>query len=178
MLRYILFICCCSCFLFSCSENPNNKLTTNEVAAPETNQTPAAQQLKPLPYPSLPNNIAQELFEKCDFVDYIFYDPSLPMSISLNEQGSIRSTFSHISQGAAMSTGNCKATGRVMYQHQGEYIIEADFFLTNGCTYFVFMVDQKPTYANAMSEEGMKFFQRNISQAKASVQQKLQGGGQ
>lgn len=165
------------CYLFlltilGCSNNSNNKSTT---PPPPVTETAPPQKGTPLPYPSLPNNIAEELFNRCDFVDYIFYDPSLPMSISLNEQGSIRSTFRHVSRETPTTNGSCKATGRVMYQAEGEYIIEADFYLQDDCTYYIFMVDQKPTYANAMSPDGIKFFSNNISQAKASVKQKMQG---
>lgn len=158
--------------LYSCSDNSNNSTTT--APPPPTVESKAIPELKPLPYPSIPDELAQDLYNRCDFVDYIFYDPTLPMSISLNEVGSIRSTFSHFLRDPAMSNGTCKATGRVMFQHQGEYITEADFYITNSCTYFIFMVDQKPTYANAMSDEGIKFFRTNITQAKASVQQKIQ----
>jgi hypothetical protein len=173
MIRYFLLSIVVFCFI-ACS---NKASQTNTATTPATT-TPAAKPVPvktEVPYPPLPNGIAQDLFNRCDFVDYIFYDPSLPISISLNEQSSIRSTFSHISPEKAMTDGTCKATGRVMFQHKGEYIIEADFYLRDHCTYFIFMVKGKPTYANAMSQSGITFFSNNINSATKSMQEKLQG---
>jgi hypothetical protein len=177
MIRHFLLFAFVLC-LIACGEKTNQANTSTTPAATTTAPTAAA--TKPVTktavsYPPLPNNIAQDLYNRCDFVDYIFYDPSLPMSISLIEQSSIRSTFAHIGPEKAMTDGTCKPTGRVMFQHKGEYIIEADFYLRDECTYYIFMVNGKPTYANAMSQAGITFFSNNINSAKKSVQEKLQG---
>ena len=154
--------------LFASCGNGDQPSTTN--TPPAATQQPATEAVAtPLPYPPLPESIKQDIFNRCDFVDYIFYDPGLPMSISLNEQNSIRATLNHFGTGQAQKKGECKATGRVMYQSQGEYILEADFYLVSGCVYFVFMQNQKPTYALPMSEKGVGFFTNNIQSAKNSV---------
>jgi hypothetical protein len=176
MLRYFI-LSAFALYLISCGEKTSQ--TNSDTKPVVTTQTPATT-TKPVtktevPYPPLPNNIFKDLYERCDFVDYIFYDPALPMSISLNEQSSIRSTFAHIAPDKAMTDGTCKASGRVMFQHKGEYIIEADFYLRDDCTYYIFMVKGKPTYANAMSQAGITFFSNNIKSAQKSVQEKLQG---
>lgn len=169
-------LCVFFCAFSGCSNSTDQNTPPPPVAAP-VEGTPASSANKQLlPYPSLPDEIAQDLYTRCDFIDYIFYDPRLPMSISLDEPNSIKSTFNHLMRDQPSTDGTCKATGRVMYQHQGEYIIEADFYVNDECTYFIFMVDQKPTYANKMSADGVTFFSNNIAQAKKSVLQKLQQG--
>ena len=172
MIRHLLFVAfVVSCFSACKSDSASNQTSTEKQPSNTEQKTTHPQTTSP--YPPLPQSIGKELYDKCDFVDYIFYDPKLPMSISLNEVNSIRATFVHIAPEPAQINPACKATGRVIFQHQGEVIIEADFYFNDQCTYYVFMVDQKPTYANMMSKDGIQFFTNNINQARTNIQQKL-----
>jgi len=120
--------------------------------------------------PSITSAEMENLNVNCDFIDYTFYDPRLPMSISLNELPSIRQTFGHVSQGLpAPTVPTCKPSGRIFYQSKGDYMLEAEFYFTNGCTFFVFFKDGKATYANDMSDAGKQFFSNNIAQALKAV---------
>ncbi len=161
MLRYIFSIAILL-FLVACK---NDKPTP--PPSPAVTPAPAVQQVN---LPSITQAEMENLNTNCDFIDYTFYDPRLPMSISLNELSSIRQTLGHVSQDLPAPTApNCKPSGRIFYQSQGEYILEAEFYFTDGCAYFVFFKDGKATYANDMTTAGRQFFSNNISQALKAV---------
>ncbi len=149
----------------------NGDPSKTDEKQPATQQPPAQQQTttQTVPHPTLPQEIRQDIYDRCDFVDFIFYDPSIPISISLNEPGSIRMTMSHVGTSAASTTGTCKPTGRVVFQSDGEIMQEADFYMGPGCVYYVFMKDGKPAYANNMTQAGVNFFANNINSAKQSL---------
>lgn len=161
MLRYIFSMS----ILLSIVACKSDKTSTPPPTA--ATQPAAAHQVN---LPSITLEEMENLNTKCDFIDYTFYDPRLPMSISLNELPSIRLTYGHVSQTTPTPTApTCKPTGRIFYQSQGDYILEAEFYFSDGCTYFVFFKDGKPTYANDMSPAGKKFFSNNITQALKSI---------
>ncbi len=145
--------------LSACNNEPKKQTPPPPPPAPEA---PAATSIN---LPMIPAAEMQNLFSNCDFIDYTFYDPRLPMSISLNEISSIQATLGHVAQEPPKPTTNCKALGRIFYQSQGDYILEAEFYFKENCTYFVFFKDGKATYANAMAPSGITFFTNNIQQA-------------
>jgi len=160
MLRYIFSIAILLSF-FACK---NDKPTPPPAAAQPLS---LADQAK---LPSITLADMSNLNTNCDFLDYTFYDPRLPMSISLNELSSIRQTLGHISQDTPVPTGeNCKPAGRIFYQSKGDYILEAEFYFSNGCAYFVFFKEGKPVHANDMTDAGKQFFSNNIAQALKAV---------
>lgn len=114
--------------------------------------------------PSINVEILEELWEKCTYVDYVYYQ--LPISASLDNQNSIRSAISHVSEERAAKRPDCKAIGRVFYQIDGENTLQGDIFFTKGCTYFLW-VDKKGAYyaGNLITEAGLKFFASNINAA-------------
>ena len=110
-------------FLWSCNSETATQESTAETT-PATNSTPAPISKTEALYPAYPVEKLKYLFETCDYVDYVFYE--LPMSMSLNEQGSIQYSVSHVSQEQAPINANCKSLGRIFYQLKGENIAEAE----------------------------------------------------
>ena len=161
MLRFTFFLLTLL-FFVACKDN--------KPAPPPIPPAPAVVKNK-INLPSITQAEMDNLNTNCDFIDYTFYDPKLPMSISLNELSSIRSTLSHISQKVPTPiTPDCKALGRIFYQSKSEYILEAEFYFSDGCSYYIFFKDGKATYANDMTDAGKQFFSNNISQVLNAVQ--------
>lgn len=138
-----------SFFLITCNAGKSDQATAQENPKIKTN------------YPSVPLETLEMLWEKCDFVDYIFYEHSF--SLSQSEKFSIQKSLQHIAEELPDIKPECKPTGRIFYQVDGQNVLEADFFFSPGCLYFLFYKDGKKAYANSMTPEGFQFFQ-NIFQ--------------
>ncbi len=160
---YRLFLFAILLISFSC----NN---ASESAAEETTEAAAEPTLNSLPVESV-----QYLWENCDYIDYMFY--YLPISMSLNEKGAIQYALRHISADAAIINPECKPIGRVFYQVKGENALEADIFFQEGCTYFKFLNNNKPVFANYMTDDGIKYLNDNIKKAN-EMNQNVQQQGQ
>jgi hypothetical protein len=163
MIRIALFFALIMCF--GCQNDSSNSADQNT-----TTTQPAAPSL-----PSMPLETIQFLWENCDYIDFVFYQ--LPISMSLNEKSSIQYALRHISADAARLDPNCKPIGRVFYQVKGENHSEADIYFQQGCTYFKFLKDNKPVYANYMTDEGIKYMNENIERGQQMQQDIQQGGG-
>jgi hypothetical protein len=152
------FLCSLSLVLMTnCNNNSDSAGKSSDTTPPPP---PLAATL-----PSIPLETMQMLWEKCDYVDYLFYE--LPISMSLNEQTSIRYALRQVAADPAPLKPECKPIGRVFFQVKGENAAEADIFFTTGCTYFVFYVDGKKTYSNYMTEEGIQHLNNTLMKAKA-----------
>ncbi len=125
--------------------------TTTAAAAPAEN------------LPSVPVAVMQKLFDKCDYVDYLFYESNF--SMSMNNQASIRSTLTHVSEKVPVLNTPCKSMGRIFYEINGETEIEAEIYFSNECQYFVFMKDNKRLYANNITADGVAHFNNIFKQA-------------
>ena len=108
---------------------------------------------------SIPEAVYLRLLAECDYVDIIFFDN--PVSMSQNDDAGIQNTLSFVSKQVATHIPECQPLGRISYMIQGEIIAEGDFYCSEGCTYILFMEDNKPKYANVLSPSGIQFF-RNI----------------
>ena len=140
----------------------NNATSNQKEDAPA--QEPAATQQAVAPsLPGLPIEKLQDLWNRCDFIDIVFYD--LPISMSMDEKSSIQALLRQIAADPAPQPPNCKPAGRVSYQVEGENELEADIYFNQGCTYYVFLEDGKPAYANLMMPEGIYYFNSTIQQA-------------
>ncbi|RMF24674.1 MAG: hypothetical protein D6765_11430 [Bacteroidetes bacterium] len=144
---------------------------------PAENPSPEAAAQNAPALPSLPYETVQYLWENCDYVDYVFYQ--LPISMSMSDQNSIRYSISHIAQDAATLNPNCPAIGRIFFQEKGENILEADIHFGEGCRYFVFLKEGKPAYANLITDVGVQYLNERITQAmqvRRQLEQQQQGG--
>lgn len=180
MIKYSYFILC-ALLCFSCGEpttgntatqEPSSQPQTKEEAFEKAKQEMATkvEDLKEgQAFPSIDVSVLENLWENCDFVDYVYYE--LPISASLDNQASIRSALSHVADQAAAKLPNCKALGRVFYQIDGENVLQGDIFFSKGCTYFLWVDNKGKYYAgNLMMDTGMKFFASNIQAAQGKVQ--------
>ena len=144
-------------FLFSCS--PASKTDKQEIK----NSEPA-----PSPYPQLSNQDLVKLYSIAEKVDIIFYN--LPMSVNQDDAASAKNTVLYISPAPAIMSHPCKPLGRLTWLSGGVIVQEADIYADTGCQYLIFMKDNHPFAANAMSQSGIEFFTQVLS--KVQQQQK------
>ncbi|MFT4533018.1 MAG: hypothetical protein ACJA1A_001001 [Saprospiraceae bacterium] len=144
--------------IMSC--NSDQKKKSAVAAIPEVSTKTESKFL----LPSLPQVEMERLFREATFIDYIFYD--LPFSISQDNQPSIHANLKLISSGVLDNLPTtCKPIGREFFQINGDIVHEADLYFSDGCYGYVFLKDEKPIYANKLTEEGMKFYTNIINQS-------------
>ena len=158
-------------FLGACNNDKTDKTPATDaptVSTPAPSATPAAK--TEVLYPAYPEEKLKFLFDNSDYVDYVFYE--LPISMSLNEQASIQYSVSHVSLEPAPINANCKSLGRIFFQQTGENIAEAEIVFNGpeNCSYFIFYENGQKKYANAMTEAGIKYLQQNLMNAIKSMQ--------
>ena len=165
--RILLFLLM-SFALFSCK----NKEETTETKKEETQQTPVATAapVEALPLPPLEK--LEYLFENCTHIDYVFYD--LPFSMSMDDQGSIQRTLAHISTSVAPEKADCKPMGRIFFDVETSTELEAEFFFSPGCVYFIFYEDGKKKYSSFMTPDAVKYMNNYLAQANSQRQQLMQ----
>lgn len=150
----ILLPCMLILILGSCKEKKTNTSSTEEVTATE----------QKFDLPALPISELQMLYDKASYVDYIFYE--LPFSLSQDNQASIRANLGLMSPDRLTTLSlSCKPIGREFFQVDGEIAYEADLYFSEGCYGYVFLQNNKPAFANMISQEGQKFYQNIIQQA-------------
>jgi len=140
-----------SFFLYSCTSS--SKADKQDVKSPD----PAAS-----PYPPLSNQDIVKLYSIAEKVDIIFYN--LPMSVNQDDAASAKNTVLYISPAPAIMSHPCKPLGRLSWLSKGVIVQEADIYADTGCQYLIFMKDNHPVAANALSESGIQFFTQVLSQ--------------
>ena len=140
----------------ACNTSENNDETKTE--------TPTATQ-EEIYLPSLSMDEMKILWDSCNAVDFLYYE--LPISTSLNDQYSIQQSLRHVSEAPVTLTykNNCKPIARVFYKNEGEDLIEAEVYFSQGCSFFVFFKNGKPVFSNLMTNEGIKHFNEIIQKA-------------
>ena len=108
--------------------------------------------------PPLNNHIQRDIYDSADYLDIIFDD--LDFSMSLSDNKSIRGFLNYINFNISPHIKpGCKPMGHFAFVKRGNTIIEGEFYHSPGCYYFVFQnSDGENVYANAMSQEGIDFF--------------------
>ncbi len=149
-LTYFLLVCL-SCIVISCKP-ANTEVTVNEK--PEAPSSPV--------YPALGSQEITQLYAMTDKVDMIFYD--LPISVNQDDAKSAKNSALYVSPAPAVMNKSCKPLGRLTWMSDGAIIKEADIYMDSTCHYFLFMTNNQPVAANAMSESGVQFFTSIISQ--------------
>ena len=102
------------------------------------------------------------LIENCDYIDFILYN--YDFSISQNQKSQIIGTLQQIGPPLSEIPSNCNSIGRIFFQSKGENIAEADIYFSEGCTYYYFLEDNKPTYAHQLSNNGILFYNQIFQQ--------------
>ena len=163
MLKKIYFVLFVLSIFVACTSNNNS--TNNQQTNPPTTSTPAPAATQNIPLlPKLPKAEADNLWNNCTYIDLVFYD--LPFSMSVDNQPGIRSNLIMIANKQVSQNPNCKSIGRVIYQVDGNIVMEADMFYGEGCNYFVFYKNDKPVYANSMTADGVKYFTNILTKVK------------
>ena len=109
-------------------------------------------------YPTLPQNIINNIIDSLDIIDIIFYDVDASMTAEGRE--SALPFMNNISTTSPPSPSRCKPNGRVSFMGHGELIAEADFFFSPNCAFFIFLVDNQYRYANMMTAKGVSYFKQ------------------
>ena len=154
MNKWIL-ICCLGALVSACGSGEQTASDTKTESAPT--QAPPSSQV----YPSLPVQRLEELWQVCDYIDFVFYNTNFSMNQS--EQASIQKTLRHVAAEVPDIKPECKAVGHLFYQSKGRILLEADLYFSPGCAYFVFMENGKPAYANEMTPDGVEFYNKIFS---------------
>ncbi len=155
-------------FLFSLAFVACNQDKPAATTPPPTAPAPAEPAAT---LPSVPLELLEKLWNEGTQVDYIFYNQ--PFTMSLSDKPSIQYAVRHVAEQPAPLKPACKAMGRVTYQIKGDIVLEGDFYFSTGCTYFVFEKNRVKTYANYMTDDGIKYFNEQIKNA-MQMQQKVQ----
>lgn len=126
---------------------------------------------KPIEYtgaeiPGISKEVLDRLINKCTFIDYIFHD--LPFSLSQSEDPSIDQNIGFIDFNRPIGRliKGCKPIGRKFFQINGNIEYDVDVYLSKHCRYYVFVdKDNKPLYANYMTDSAVLFYNNVIKQA-------------
>lgn len=110
------------------------------------------------PYPSLPVARMQELFDKADYIDFVFYYADFSMNQS--DEASIKATLAHVSTEVPNVDPACQPIGSLFFQSQGQELIQAELYYTGQCVYFIWLENGRRTYANKMTPAGFQFYQK------------------
>ena len=139
---------------FSCGHSDNKTTTT------ATQQTATA-------LPSISFEEMKEMYEQCDFIDFIFYQ--FDFSMSVNAKTNIQKIVGFVAPEIPTINPNCQPTGRIFFQKNGETMIEADMYFNDICQYFIFFKDGKQVYANSMSPQGKVYFNTVFSRVQVEA---------
>lgn len=169
MVRIILVISL-SFFIMACEGGQKGASSAADTPATTPAETPTAPAETPAApataasatYPSIAGETVKMLWDKCDYIDFVFY--YLNFSMSQKVQNSIRATIAQISTAVPEIDPNCQPIGRIFFQSEGVNIMEADIFYSNGCAYYIFYEDGKYAYANRMLPTAEKFYDNIFKQ--------------
>lgn len=154
MMRRVFFMLLIGLLSAACKPSgpPESAVKNN----PETTEGKVAASL-----PSVPDSLMLMLWDRCDYIDMLFYH--LSFSASQDRQDDIRASLQHISRETPVIDPACAPIGRIFYQVDGRNAAEADIFFSPQCQYFVFFRNGEKAYANKMTPQGIQFYERILS---------------
>jgi len=121
--------------------------------------------------PSVPQDLIEKLLDECTGIDYIF--DTWPVSMSQDEDASIDQNvmFIDFKRPVGHIPPNCKKEGRKFMKMGADEAYMVDFYFGDNCNFYVFRDKQnKPLYANYMTNAGINFYQNIFAQVKGAVQ--------
>jgi len=142
------------------------KSDTQPPQKPEAVQTATAKTpLAPLSRAEIIN-----MYETIDYIDYIFFDWDFSMNQA--EPNAVKAAITFISDvGPNTIPAGCNAVGRLVFQSKGEIIREADLYYSENCYFYSFVNESnRPAHHNAMTDQGIAFYQKMFAQALQPVQ--------
>lgn len=144
------------CAVLSACKHQNDNATTNASNTATTTRAPTL--------PFLQSSDVNKLYSMAESVDVIFY--KLPISVNQDDPTSAKNTALYVVPASPNISSTCEPVGRLSWISNGKIFREADFYIGEGCNHFVFMENGQPAYKNAMSPEGVQFFQTVMSQVR------------
>ncbi len=160
MYKRLLILTLSLILTFSCNNSIKNKTGEKTNNKPNTSiEKENANSEEITRYRPLPRHIYDQIYKYADYLDIIFED--LDFSMSQENNASIRGFLNNINMKRTPAVkSSCKPMGHVVFLKKGNPIIEADFFHSPGCYYFLFFDEMgKPIFANSMSDIGIDFFE-------------------
>jgi len=160
MKNKLLFLVFALLLAFSCNNTSKDKNGEQDNAKAKTSvKKDISDDIEVTRYRPLPKHIYDQIYKYADYLDIIFED--LDISMSQEDNASIRSFLKNINiKRTPAVKSSCKPMGHVVFIKKGKPIIEADFFHSPGCYYFLFFDEMgKPLFANSMSDTGISFFE-------------------
>ena len=165
MMQKFLFIVLVfsSLVMLQCESKEQAPAEETETTETTTITPPTTQEAVTSPYPSITEEKMRNLYDNCDYIDYVFYGTNF--SMSQNQQPAIRSTLGGISTTPAKVLASCQPVGRVFFMIDGQNVEEADLFFGQTCLYYLFLENGTYAYGNQLTESGYAFYQRIFEQA-------------
>ena len=112
----------------------------------------------------LPLDIKQNLIQKCDYIDYTFYN--FDFSMSQADPNAVRSNIALLSDEVqATIPPECKPIGRKYYHINGEIVVEAELYFSENCFFYIYKDDNTTLFGNKLSPAGINFYNNIIQQA-------------
>ena len=155
-MKYIFGFTILLFLLSSCQNNTNQEGTTTETAV-ET--TAAVNRM-----PAMPKEELIALYNAVDDIDIQFLEKSFSMNAP---EAMAKNSITYISD-QGIDKSPCTEICYLFAKSQGEQVAHIGAFLNNGCAYYVFYENSKPKYVNAMTQGGVEFFNRILTQVNAS----------
>ena len=160
-----------SCFLLlsSCGDTAKKETpasNSKEVSAKSANPVTNAGQVG---LPSITLEEMQILYDQADYIDLIFYNMNFSMSV--NDKPNVKRVVTFVDKTQPNPNFTCPTMGRIIFQKDGEILIEADMHIDKHCSHFVFFKNGKKAFANNISEQGKGYFNKIFSQVKVAPAQ-------
>lgn len=132
--------------------------------SPKTVAAPEVQLLK-----ALPQDIKQNLIEKCDYIDYTFYN--FDFSMSQADPNAVKSNIALLSDEVQTTIpAGCKPIGRKYYHINGEIVVEAELYFSENCVFYIYKDDNTTLFGNKLSPAAVNFYNNIIQQASRARQ--------
>jgi len=154
-------------------------LLTLGTACKESPTTPTVSYYTPEGFTTggITPEMTDELLKNADHIDYIF--TVIPLSMNQEGQSSVYQDVRYLSNTPLDGIiSGCEPLARKIYLGNGEIIVEADLYFSNGCMFQVFISDEKPLFGNFLSQEGIGFYGNLMEQAKQSMPANLRNSYQ
>lgn len=108
------------------------------------------------------------LLNNGDHIDYIF--TSIPLSMNQDGRNAMMQDLRFVSN--KVMTGvpqSCAPLARKIYLGNGEILMEADIYFSEGCLFQIYIKDEKPLFGNLLSQEGITFYKNLMLEARQSM---------
>lgn len=133
---------------------------STEATSPST---PAVQKAT-LPTP--PTDFLQGIYDRVDYIDFIFDKTNF--SISVSDKENAKRNVTYLSQDAVDDVNCTPYMGRMYFSAEGVEIAVAQMHYSDDCKYFIFVdKSQRPKYACKMSQAALAFFENIFSRVQA-----------